>query len=77
MDGYLYANQYTTPYILKIDPTTGVVVAKLDLSTLWEQARQLYSGAEVPNGIAYNTATKKFYVTGKWWPLLYEIELGQ
>ena len=76
-EGYLYANQYTTPYILKIDPTTGVVVAKLDLSTLWEQARQLHSGAEVPNGIAYNTATKKFYVTGKWWPLLYEIELGQ
>lgn len=77
VDGYLYANQYTTPYILKIDPSNGVVVAKLDLSTLWEQARQLYNGAEVPNGIAYNANTKRFYVTGKWWPLLFEITMGQ
>lgn len=77
VDGYLYANQYTTPYILKIDPSNGVVVAKLDLSTLWEQARQLYNGAEVPNGIAYNANTKRFYVTGKWWPLLFEITIGQ
>lgn len=77
VNGYLYANQYTTPYILKIDPANGVVVAKLDLTPLWEQARQNYLGAEVPNGIAYDETTKRFYVTGKWWPLLFEIELGQ
>lgn len=77
VDGYIYANQYTTPYILKIDPSNGVVVAKLDLLALWEQAKQAYSGAEVPNGIAYNAKTNKYYVTGKWWPLLFEITIGQ
>jgi len=75
--GYLYANQYTTPYILKIDPTNGEVVAKIDLSSLWEQVKQLYSGAEVPNGIAYNSATNRFLVTGKLWPQVFEITLGQ
>jgi len=77
VDGYLYANQYTTPYILKIDPTNGEVVAKIDLSSLWEQVKQLYSGAEVPNGIAYNSATNRFLVTGKLWPQVFEITLGQ
>ncbi|MBM3411993.1 MAG: glutaminyl-peptide cyclotransferase [Bacteroidetes bacterium] len=77
VDGFLYANQYTTPYILKINPANGEVVAKLDLSSLWEQAKQQYNGVEVPNGIAYHSATKRFYITGKWWPVLFEIEIGQ
>ena len=33
--------------------------------------------ADVPNGIAYDTATKKIYITGKKWPELYEIELSK
>lgn len=77
VDGYLYVNQYNTPNILKIDPQTGQVVAKADITGLWNQARQLYPQAEVPNGIAYDQNTKKFYVTGKWWPQLYELQFSQ
>ena len=71
--GFIYANQYQYPYILKIDPQSGQVVAKLDLTELTRRNKALYPGADVLNGIAYNPATDKIYVTGKWWPELYEI----
>jgi glutamine cyclotransferase len=77
IDGFVYANQYTYPYILKIDPNAGKVVAKYDMSDMWNRVKMIYADAEVPNGIAYNDATKKLYVTGKWWPELYEVQLGQ
>ena len=76
VDGFVYANQYTYPYVLKIDPATGEVVGKADLSRLWEQCRQLYPNTEVPNGIAYDNEQKKWYVTGKYWPLLFHIQFG-
>lgn len=76
VDGYVYANQYTYPYVLKIDAATGVVVAKYDLSPLWERCKQQYPNTEVPNGIAYDSEQKKWYVTGKYWPLLFQIQLG-
>jgi glutamine cyclotransferase len=75
-EGFIYANQYTYPYVLKIDPSTGEVVAKYDLSRLWEQSRQRYPNSEVPNGIAYDSDQKKWYVTGKNWPLLYQVQWG-
>ena len=76
IDGYVYANQYTYPYLLKIDPVTGVVVAKADFTEMWNRNRSLYAKADVPNGIAYDSEKKKIYVTGKWWPELYEIQFS-
>jgi glutamine cyclotransferase len=77
IDGFVYANQYQYPYILKIDPTAGKVVAKYDLTDLWKKVQALKSNVDYPNGIAYNEITKKIYVTGKLWPEMYEIQLGQ
>jgi glutamine cyclotransferase len=71
--GYLYANQWLTNYILKIDPQNGKVVGRLDLDTLVADARKKYSEAESLNGIAYDSTTGKVYVTGKLWPTIYEI----
>ncbi|MEY4891721.1 MAG: hypothetical protein RIQ34_333 [Bacteroidota bacterium] len=76
IDGFIFANQYTYPYLLKIDPNSGMVVAKADLSEPWNRNRSLYPKADVPNGIAYDAEKKKIYVTGKWWPQLYEIEFS-
>jgi len=76
IDGFVYANQYTTPYILKINPSNGEVVGKADFTSLLNQAQTAYAGAEVLNGIAYDPESKKIYITGKWWPLLFEITLG-
>jgi glutamine cyclotransferase len=77
VNGYIYANQWDLPYILKIDPSTGIVVAKADLSDLLARIKTKYGGADVLNGIAYDEETKKIYITGKNWPELYEIQFSQ
>lgn len=75
INGFIYANQWETPYILKIDPSTGKVVGRLDLDSLQNEASAIRPGADVLNGIAYDSASNKILVTGKRWPYLYEIRL--
>lgn len=79
IDGYVYANQWEQPYIFKIDPESGQIVGRIDLTQLWNRAKSIDSAIDdmnyVPNGIAYDADTKKIYVTGKKWPELYEIQL--
>ncbi len=77
IDGFVYANQWQQPYIFKIDPSSGQVVGRIDLTQIWNRIRQIDPGADVPNGIAFDADTKKIYITGKKWPELYEIRLGQ
>lgn len=81
INGFIYANQWRTNLILKIDTATGKVVGRADLSDL----RQRYgippfsghrNSPEVLNGIAYDAATNRFFVTGKNWPKLFEIKLS-
>ena len=72
-DGFIYANLWTTNLILKIDPQTGKVLAKIDLEgilTLSNTDKQV----DVLNGIAIDPVTKKMYVTGKLYPKLFEIK---
>ena len=76
IEGFIYANQYLTNYILKIDPGSGKVVGKSDFSTLDNEVKIKYPGALEMNGIAYDAATKKIYVTGKAWPHLYEVRFN-
>jgi len=80
IQGFLYANQWETDYILKIDTTTGHVVARADLGNLRQRIGiQPPSGnpraPEVLNGIAYDAATNRIFITGKNWPKLLEIKL--
>lgn len=77
IDGYIYANQWQAPYILKIDPDTGQIVGKVDFSNLCNTIKAKYPYTDVFNGIAYDSTTKNIYITGKYWPELYEIQLGQ
>lgn len=77
VDGFVYANQYEKPYILKINPDSGTVVAKADLTEVWTRIQQKDPKAEVPNGIAYDSVSRKMYVTGKLWPEMYVIEFGR
>ena len=74
--GYLYANQWQTNYILKIDTASGKVVGRLNLDSIVSDAKSKYSGSEWMNGIAYDSATKKVYITGKLWPNIYEIQFS-
>ena len=74
INGYVYANQWQYPYILKIDPANGQVVAKLDLTDIVTRAKAKDPKVDFLNGIAYNAETKKIYVTGKLWPEIYELD---
>jgi len=77
IDGYIYANQWQAPYILKIDPGSGNIIGKIDVTNIWNRVKAKDPVADVPNGIAYDTVTKKTFITGKKWPELYEIELSK
>jgi glutamine cyclotransferase len=78
--GYIYANQWQTDYILKIDTTTGRVVGRADLSNLRQRTgippiTGRRDGPDVLNGIAYDAAGNRIFITGKNWPKLLEIKL--
>ncbi|MFT4094582.1 MAG: glutaminyl-peptide cyclotransferase [Niabella sp.] len=77
IDGFVYANQWQQPYIFKIDPNSGQIVGRIDVSQIWDRIRQIDRDADVPNGIAYDADSKKIYITGKKWPELYEVQLGR
>ena len=74
IDGEIYANVWQSEQIARIDPKTGSVVGWIDLAGILPTGQR--TGKEdVLNGIAYDTTTKKLFVTGKWWPTLFEIQL--
>jgi glutamine cyclotransferase len=73
IDKYIYANRFTQNYIVKIDPASGKVVGKLDLSSLVEQEQNRNRLCDVLNGIAYDPTANKIFVTGKLWAQIYEI----
>ncbi len=77
LDGYVYANRYLTDYILKINLKTGLVEGKADLKEILEKNNQpRTSRTEVLNGIAYDSTKKSFYITGKYWPALFEVRFN-
>ena len=76
VNGFIYANQWQYNTILKIDPANGNVVAKMDLSSVVQEEKLRNPKAEVLNGIAYNPQTKKFYITGKNWTKIYQLQFS-
>ncbi len=79
IDGYLYANVWQTDSIIKIDPQSGHIVGKMDLPNLLNQyaPNEIIPGkTDVLNGIAYDSSSKKLYITGKRWPKLFELTLN-
>lgn len=75
INGYIYANVWETNWILKIDPASGKVVGRLDLSPIGNEIRVMYPNADVLNGIAYDKNSNALLVTGKLWPKAYLIRL--
>ena len=74
--GFIYANIYTTNYIVKIDPASGKVIGKIDLTSLATEAKIKFPGSLEMNGIAYDSTSDKIYITGKMWPNIYAIEFN-
>lgn len=80
INGHIYANQWETEYILKIDPNTGRVVGQADLRQVRNQAgippnTHMDGAPEVLNGIAYDKDKNRIFVTGKNWDKLLEVKL--
>lgn len=82
IDGYIYANQWETNYILKIDPSSGRIVGVLDFTGALKKFaninydREAVQKGAVLNGIAWDASTNRMFVTGKLWPKLLEIKLN-
>jgi glutamine cyclotransferase len=73
VDGEIWANIWYDDRIARISPADGKVLGFIDLATLYPQSAR--SSEAVLNGIAYDAAAKRLFVTGKNWPQLYEIEV--
>jgi glutamine cyclotransferase len=76
--GELWANVYETDLVARIDPTTGHVVGWIDLGKLLTAAERqdVTTRGGVANGIAFDSARDRVYVTGKLWPRLFEIDVA-
>jgi glutamine cyclotransferase len=74
VEGELLANLWKDDYVARIDPKTGKVKGYIDLRNLFDY-RAIPDEDAVLNGIAYDPAAKRLFVTGKLWPKLFEIEI--
>jgi glutamine cyclotransferase len=75
VEGEIYANIWQTDRIARIDPKTGDVVGWIDCTGLLPKKDFVPQHTDVLNGIAYDPATKRLWVTGKFWPKVFEIKL--
>ena len=78
VDGFIYANIWTTKYIIKINPATGKVEGYADFNGLLEQYVPGINTQQVDemNGIAYDSVGKRFFITGKYWPKVFEVKFN-
>ncbi len=76
--GEIWANVWQAPQIARIDPATGHVIGWIDLAPLVPPApaAPTRDTIDVANGIAYDSASDRIFVTGKFWPTLFEIRVG-
>ena len=74
IDGEVWANVWQTDFIVRIDPATGTVTGVVDLTGLLPDP-VISPSDDVLNGIAWDAANKRLFVTGKNWPKLFEIRV--
>ena len=73
VDGLIYANIYCTDNIVAIDPKSGKILKIINMSNLLDMSK-LHQRVDVLNGIAYQKTTGRWYVTGKLWPTMFQVE---
>jgi glutamine cyclotransferase len=71
--GEVYANVWPTDFIVRIDPESGEVVGWANLAGILSSDES--KGVDALNGIAYDFVDDKLFVTGKYWPTMFEIKL--
>ncbi len=73
IEGEVWANVYLTDRIARINPATGRVTGWIELQGLLTPEEA--GPANVLNGIAWDEENERLFVTGKWWPWVFEIEI--
>jgi len=77
-DGAVYANVWKSDEIVRIDPESGRVTAVVDAAELAGRIpADERAGIDVLNGIAHIPGTDRFLLTGKYWPVLFEVRFVQ
>ncbi|HUR58437.1 MAG TPA: glutaminyl-peptide cyclotransferase, partial [Opitutaceae bacterium] len=72
--GEIFANVWQTEHVVRIDPATGRVRGLIDFAGLLP-AQDRTPETNVLNGIAYDAAGDRLFVTGKLWPKIFEVRL--
>lgn len=72
VNGLIYANIWTSNEIAVIDPLSGKVLALIDATNLVNEGK---GNGEVLNGIAFHAKSNKLYMTGKFWPTMFEVKV--
>jgi glutamine cyclotransferase len=82
VNGHIYANRYGYNFIVRIDPGNGHVTGKMDFTDILKKFSRANlanvnknTDEAVLNGIAWDPAKKKMYVTGKLWPNIFELQM--
>lgn len=73
--GEIYANMWPSNWIVIISSDTGVVTGSINLKGILKESDIQGHRVDVLNGIAYDASGDRLFVTGKWWPKLFEIKL--
>ena len=76
INGEIWANIWKESRIARIDPKTGTVKSWLDLTEIVENTENADTIDNVLNGIAHDPRTGHVFVTGKYWPTLYALEIA-
>ena len=74
VNGQVFANIWGSDFIAQIDPDTGQSTGVIDCSALFPLAERA-TEEQVLNGIAWDAATQRLLLTGKWWPEVFEVSL--
>jgi glutamine cyclotransferase len=78
VDGSVWANVWQTPVIVRIDPETGTIDAVADMRPLiTQEIADNWANGAVLNGIAWIPERETFLITGKNWPVMYEVTFAQ
>jgi glutaminyl-peptide cyclotransferase len=75
IDGEIWANIWLQDVIVVIDPESGQVTRRLDMTDLLQDEDRGDHDVDVLNGIAWDEENGRLFVTGKLWPVIYEIEV--
>lgn len=72
VNGRIFANVFMSSTVVVINPKTGIIDGMLDVSSLVPKGLSVEG---IANGLAWDESTRKLFVTGKYWPRVFELDI--